>query len=97
MLTLHRKFQHLRGARQRKSAVTRLIRKLLLYLTGFLNRRIQPKTRKDSQKCGGEKYGDAAFTIDALTMTRPYANPFTGSLCNTPNAAFCPKPTKFGS
>jgi hypothetical protein len=32
MLILRRNFQHLRGARQRKSAITRLIRKLLLYL-----------------------------------------------------------------
>jgi hypothetical protein len=75
MLILRRKFRRLRGARQRKSAVTRLIRKLLLYLTGFLKRGIQPKTRKDSQKAAGEKYGDAAFTILALTMIRLYVHP----------------------
>ncbi len=53
---------------------TWLTRKLLLYLTGFSNRRNQAKTRKDSQKDGGEYYGDAAFTILALTMTPPTRN-----------------------
>ncbi len=58
----------------RQCTVPWLIRKLLLYLTGFLKHRIQPKTRKDSQKVAGEKYGGAAFTMLALTMIRLYTS-----------------------
>jgi hypothetical protein len=46
--------------------------KLRIYLNGFWNRRIRPKTRKDSQKVAGEKYEDLAFTIRALTIVGAY-------------------------
>jgi hypothetical protein len=41
------------------------------YLTGFWNRRIRPKTAKDSQKVAGEKYEVRAFTTRTLTMLPP--------------------------
>jgi hypothetical protein len=47
--------------------------KLPVYLNGFWNHGIRPKTAKDSQKVAGEKYEDPAFTMPALTMTGPYA------------------------
>jgi hypothetical protein len=47
-----------------------LIRDLQIYLNGFWNRGIRPKTAKDSQKDGGEKYEDPALTKPALTMPR---------------------------
>jgi len=49
-----------------------LIRDLQIYLNGFWNRGIRPKTRKDSQKAVGEKYEIRAFTISALTTMRAY-------------------------
>jgi hypothetical protein len=45
--------------------------KLQLYLTGFWKRRIRPKARKNSQKDGGGKYENPAFTMAALTMMGP--------------------------
>jgi hypothetical protein len=50
-----------------------LIQNLRVYLNGFWNRGIRPKTRKDSQKVAGRKYDDWAFTNSALTTMRPYA------------------------
>jgi hypothetical protein len=44
-----------------------LIRDLRIYLNGFWNRGIGAKTRKDSQKVAGEKYGGPPFTTVALT------------------------------
>jgi hypothetical protein len=51
-----------------------LIRDLQIYLNGFWNRGIRPKTRKDSQKVAGEKYEDPVFTMPALTTIPRYAN-----------------------
>jgi hypothetical protein len=68
------KYKHVRDACEQKCAASWLTRKLFLYLTGFSNRRKQAKTRKDPLKDGGENYGDAAFTILALTMTPPTRN-----------------------
>jgi hypothetical protein len=50
-----------------------LIRKLRVYLNGFRNRGIEPKTRKDSQKVAGEKYEPRALTTLALSMLSQYA------------------------
>jgi hypothetical protein len=50
-----------------------LIGKLRVYLNGFWNRGIGPKAGKDSQKDGGGKYEDPAFTIRAFTVMAPYA------------------------
>jgi hypothetical protein len=50
-----------------------LIANIRVYLTGFSKRRKQPKVRKDSQKCGGEKHELRAFTISALSMISAYA------------------------
>ncbi len=50
--------------------VSWLIRDLQIYLNGSWNRGIRPKTGKDSQKAGGEKYEDPALTKPALTMPR---------------------------
>jgi hypothetical protein len=44
-----------------------------VYLTGFSKREIRPKTRKDSQKDGGEKHGLRAFTMSPLTIVGSYA------------------------
>jgi hypothetical protein len=55
MLILLNKLKRARRAFRREYTMPWLIRKLLLYLTGFWKRGIQPETRKDSQKCGGEK------------------------------------------
>jgi hypothetical protein len=46
---------------------------LPVYLNGFWNRRIRPKTAKDSQKVAGEKYEIRAFTMPALTIIARYA------------------------
>jgi hypothetical protein len=50
-----------------------LIQNLRVYLSGFWNHRIGPKTRKDSQKAAGRKYEDPPLTKGALTMVGPYA------------------------
>jgi hypothetical protein len=41
---------------------------MLLYLTGFLESRIRPESRKITQKVAGKKYDDPAFTTTAFTM-----------------------------
>jgi len=57
---------------QVRFSFSNLLVRALRHTTGFWKRRIRPKTRKDSQKCGGGKYCVRAFTIAVLTMLRAY-------------------------
>jgi hypothetical protein len=53
-----------------KCTVSWLISELQIYLNGFWNGGIRPKTAKDSQKAAGGKYEFRAFTMATLTMPR---------------------------